>query len=114
MDGINNSEMILPLPKSINASELESHVWHLFVVRCQHRAALQKYLTDNGLQTLIHYPVPPHQQSAYRNWEMMNLPISEKIHNEVLSLPMGPTLTVEEVTQVIKACNNFSVSDASL
>lgn len=104
--GINNPAIILPtLPV-----DTECHVWHLFVIRCEQRDALQKYLHVQGIQTLIHYPIPPHKQSAYSEWSKLKLPLTEQIHDEMLSLPMGPTLTNEQVNAVILAINNFRYS----
>lgn len=102
LEGINNPAVILPIPHD------ESHVWHVFVVRCEQREALQQYLADQGIQTLIHYPIPPHQQQAYKEWNGKSLPVSELIHQQVLSLPMGPAITKEQVALVIKACNSFN------
>ena len=98
----------LPLDDT-DAENYTQHVWHLFVVRTPHREALQKYLAENGVQTLIHYPIPPHKQQAYKEWNNLSYPISEKIHNEVISLPMSPTLGIEEANQVVTICNNFEV-----
>src|SRR5690606_33615624 len=92
LDGIKNPLIRLPL-KEVNAETYEQHVWHLFVIRTEHREALQKYLLEHGVQTLIHYPIPPHKQQAYKEWNDMSYPISEQIHDEVLSLPMGPSLS---------------------
>ena len=103
LQGINNPSITLP------THEGDSHVWHVFVVRCERRDELQKYLADNGIQTLIHYPVPPHQQQAYKEWNELSYPISESIHAEVLSLPIGPTMTMEDVNKVIQICNEFQL-----
>jgi len=108
MNGINNPAIILPLPSGTSASTLESHVWHLFVIRCNHRDELQKFLAKNDVQTLIHYPIPPHKQKAYTAWHELYFPISELIHSQVLSLPMGPMLTLEEAQQIVEICNRFS------
>ena len=97
----------LPLESDASALTLNSHVWHLFVVRCQQRDALQKHLAGHGVQTLIHYPIPPHQQQAYLKWNVLSFPLTEWMHQQVLSLPMGPTLTLEEASQVVGACNSF-------
>lgn len=100
---IKNPKIILPeLPENEN-----EHVWHLFVIRTENRDELQKYLTEKNIQTLIHYPIPPHQQNAYNEWNNMSFPISEKIHNEVLSLPISPVLEDEEIQTIIKVLNNF-------
>lgn len=98
---------LIVMPK-VNSEE--QHVWHLFVVRTAHRTALQDHLSASGVQTLIHYPIPPHQQAAYKEMNAQNFPLSEKIHQEVLSLPMGPTMTIDEVSQVISACNAFDIA----
>ena len=108
LNGIKNPLIQLPL-NEVNAETYAQHVWHLFVIRTEHRDILQKYLVDNGIQTLIHYPIPPHKQQAYKEWNDLSLPISEQIHAEVLSLPMGPTLTIDEVKEVIQWCNEFKV-----
>lgn len=99
---INNSKIILP--KIISQ---ESHVWHLFVVRTEDRNSLQEYLTTNNIQTVIHYPIPPHKQEAYQELNHLSLPISEKIHDEVLSLPLSPVLTNEDVNEVIRVLNLY-------
>jgi dTDP-4-amino-4,6-dideoxygalactose transaminase len=108
MDGIHNPAITLPLESGTSALTLSSHVWHLFVVRCQQRDALQKHLANHGVQTLIHYPIPPHQQQAYPLWNVLGFPLTEVIHQQVLSLPIGPTLTLEEANHVVHACNIFS------
>lgn len=100
--GINNRAIILPTKEQDSA-----HVWHVFVIRCERRDELQKYLAKKGVQTLIHYPIPPHQQPAYKEWNDRIYPISEKIHAEVLSLPMGPTMAMEDVDSIINAVNSF-------
>jgi dTDP-4-amino-4,6-dideoxygalactose transaminase len=100
---ISNPKIILPE----NPANVNEHVWHLFVIRTQNRDELQKYLTENGIQTLIHYPIPPHKQDAYKEWNNQSFPISEKIHEEVLSLPISPVMTEEEVEKVIEIVNRF-------
>ncbi|MDI1300841.1 MAG: DegT/DnrJ/EryC1/StrS family aminotransferase [bacterium] len=104
LNGINNPAIGLPQPGSEGR-----HVWHLFVVRCKQRAALQKHLTGCGVQTLIHYPVPPHKQQAYTQWGTQSYPLTEQIHEEVLSLPMGPLMRPEDIAVVVDACNSYSV-----
>ena len=101
LEGLDNPAITLPVPHD------EAHVWHVFVIRCEQREALQKHLADQGVQTLIHYPIPPHQQQAYKEWNTHSYPISEMIHQQVMSLPMGPTITDEQVAAVIAACNSF-------
>jgi dTDP-4-amino-4,6-dideoxygalactose transaminase len=100
---INNPKVFLPnLPESP-----ENHVWHLFVVRTKERQALQDFLTENGIQTLIHYPIPPHKQEAYKKMNDFSLPITEMIHEEVLSLPISPVMDDAEVENVIELINKF-------
>jgi len=108
MGGINNELIRLPLERGVSPLTLESHVWHLFVVRSDKRNALQKHLADSGVQTLIHYPIPPHKQKAYELWNELSFPFTEQIHNEVLSLPIGPTMSLEDATAVVNACNSFN------
>lgn len=102
MQNIKNDYIRLP-----EVSEKETHVWHLFVIRTAHREALQAHLARNKVQTLIHYPVPPHKQKAYSEWNSLSYPVTEQIHDEVLSIPLGPTMTQEDVDAVINACNSF-------
>lgn len=87
----------------------DNHVFHLFVIRTEKRKELQDYLKENGIETMIHYPVPPHKQKAFSpetsGWNNLSFPITEKIHNEVLSLPISPIMTVDEVDFVIQKLN---------
>lgn len=83
------------------------HVWHLFVVRARNREHLKSYLSENGVQTIIHYPIPIHKQDAYREFQDLVLPVTEKIHKEVLSLPIGPTLSREEAARVVEVINKY-------
>ena len=106
LNGIKNPLIQLPL-MHINAETYEQHVWHLFVICTKHREALQKYLLNHGVQTLIHYPIPPHKQQAYKEWNNLSYPISEQIHDEVLSLPMGPSLSAVDAERIIALCNQF-------
>lgn len=99
---IKNDKIILPF-----WDLSENHVFHLFVIRTENRNTLQQYLLENGIQTVIHYPIPPHQQKAFSNWNHLSFPITEKIHDEVLSLPMSPVLTKEEVGFIISILNNY-------
>lgn len=99
---IKNEKIILPF---WNFSE--NHVFHLFVIRTQKRNDLQAYLLENDIQTMIHYPVPPHKQKAFPQWNNLSFPITEKIHNEVLSLPISPVLTDLEVSFIIEIINKY-------
>lgn len=101
-ESITNPKIILP-----KVAVDDAHVWHLFVVRVKNRSELQQFLTDNNIQTVIHYPIPPHKQEAYKEWNSLSFPISEKIHDEVLSLPLSPVMTKEEVNKVVEVINRF-------
>ncbi|MEZ9596453.1 DegT/DnrJ/EryC1/StrS family aminotransferase [Shewanella sp. 10N.261.52.F9] len=83
------------------------HVWHLFVIRTKYRDDLQQFLGTQGIETLIHYPIPVHKQKAYSDFHNMSLPITERIHTEVLSLPMDPTMRAEDVDFVVRTINSF-------
>ena len=96
-----------PLVTKPSGGPEEANVWHIFPVRCSRRDELQKHLAARGIQTLIHYPIPPHRQKAYPQWHGLSLPITEQIHREVLSLPISPVLTDEEADLVIEAVNDF-------
>ena len=85
----------------------ESHVWHLFVIRSEARDDLHQFLAESGIQTLIHYPIPAHQQKAFSIWKKNVYPLTESIHKEVLSLPMSPSLSETQVNLVAEAVNSF-------
>lgn len=108
--GIQNPAIRQPIPADSTLALQEQHVFHLYVVRTEQRDAMQKYLNAEGIQTLIHYPIPPHQQQAYKSWNGYSLPVTEAIHREVLSLPISPVMTDEEVAAVIQACNAFGTN----
>lgn len=101
-DGIRHPLIQLPL-----AAQEEQHVWHLFVVRSTYRDALQQHLQGRGVQTQVHYPVPPHQQPAYPHLHALSLPLTEALQREVLSLPIGPAMSDADVDTVIDACRTF-------
>lgn len=109
LKNINNPAVVLPFNNAISdIQNYTNHVWHVFVIRCEQREALQKHLQEHGIQTLIHYPIPPHQQQAYKEWNTRSFPVSELIHQQVLSLPMGPTLSMHEVHKVVTTVNGFN------
>jgi dTDP-4-amino-4,6-dideoxygalactose transaminase len=85
-----------------------NHVFHLFVIKTKERDRLKQYLTDLGIETMIHYPLPPHKQFAYAEWNNLSFPVSEEIHNTVLSIPISPVMTMEEATIVIEALNKYN------
>lgn len=101
-ENIKNEKIVLPKPY-----KEESHVWHLFVIRTKDRDKLQEYLKIKGIQTLIHYPIPPHKQNAYKEWNNLSFPITEKIHKEVLSLPISPVMNKEEAFYIAQILNEF-------
>lgn len=107
LKNIVNKHIALPLSADQDALTFMEHVWHLFVVRSEHREALQIHLKERGVQTLIHYPIPPHKQQAYKAWGYKSYPITEAIHREVLSLPISPIMPVEDAFAVVDACNSF-------
>jgi dTDP-4-amino-4,6-dideoxygalactose transaminase len=86
----------------------KDHVFHLYVIRTKDRSRLQSYLKDNGIETLVHYPIPPHQQQAYREWQHLSFPGTDAIHHEVLSLPINPIIEKKHVLNVINELNRFS------
>jgi dTDP-4-amino-4,6-dideoxygalactose transaminase len=100
--GIQNSQIILP-----SIPDYGANVFHIFPVRIEKRDGFQKYLLDNGIQTIIHYPIPPHKQKCYEQWNSMNLPLTEMIHEQELSLPMSPTLTDEQIDYIIEIINKY-------
>lgn len=99
---IKNKNIILPYYDSES-----SHVWHLFVIRTQKRDELQSYLSSKEIQTIIHYPIPPHKQACYKEFGHLSLPITEQIHKEVLSLPISPVMSIQEAEFVVKTLNDF-------
>lgn len=101
-ENIKNPKIILPQAYDENA-----HVWHVFVVRTDNRKALQKHLENNDIQINIHYPTAPHKQEAYKEWNHLTYPITEKIHQEVLSLPISPVMTNEEIKRVVEVVNEI-------
>ncbi len=110
LKGITNPDITLPHPDngSVAVEHNHEHVWHLFIIRHAQRDRLQAHLEANGIQTLIHYPTPPNKQLAYKSMNHLDFDITNTIHEQVLSLPIGPVMTPEEVQKVIDALNNFS------
>ncbi|MDV0438240.1 DegT/DnrJ/EryC1/StrS family aminotransferase [Xanthomonas sacchari] len=103
LHGITHPQIALP-----QVEDPAAHAWHLFVVRCAQRDALQQHLQAHGVQCLVHYPTPPHRQPAYPELVALQLPLCERLGEEVLSLPIGPTLDDAAVAQVIDACQRFA------
>lgn len=94
-------------PKLYICSDMRENVFHIFPVFCETRDHLQRFLADNGIQTLIHYPIPPHKQECYRAWNNLCLPITERMHREELSMPLNQTLTDNEVEMIVSTLNNY-------
>lgn len=101
-ENIQNPLVTLPtlMPK-------EQNVYHLFPLLCEHRDALQQHLSENGIGTVIHYPIPPHRQECYKEWNGMSLPNTEYIASHELSLPIGPSISLSEIGKIIKSINSF-------
>ena len=99
---IKNNKIVLP-----QWDESKNHVFHLFVIRTTDRLVLQNYLKERGIETMIHYPIPPHKQKALSSLNHLIFPITEKIHNEVLSIPMNSSLTNDEIDQIIQTLNQY-------
>ncbi|MFV0418230.1 MAG: DegT/DnrJ/EryC1/StrS family aminotransferase [Dysgonomonas sp.] len=105
-DHINNKDIVLPVWENI-----EEHVFHLYVVRTKKRDALQTYLLEHGVQTQIHYPFCIHKQKAYSECNMLNLPVTERVQNEVLSLPLYPSLTTKEIDKICSLLNSWDINE---
>ena len=85
----------------------ENNVYHQFPILCERRDELQEYLKENGIQTLIHYPIPPHKQECYKDWNDRSYPITEKIHDQELSIPMNQVVSAAEAVEVVNVLNSF-------
>ena len=105
IENITNPAIITPEVK-----DWDANVFHIFPIRCKQRDELQQYLAEKDVQTIIHYPVPPHKQACYREWNNLSFPITEQIHREELSLPISQVLTDAEAEMVVKIVNSFSVT----
>ena len=105
LQGIDHPSITLPTVR-----DFDSHVFHIFPILCEDRDSLMRHLRDNGVATLIHYPVAPHRQAAYREWDRLSLPVTEHIHSCELSLPISPVLTDEETEKIIGIINNWVTS----
>jgi dTDP-4-amino-4,6-dideoxygalactose transaminase len=104
---IKNAKIILPTVSLRGTKQSNNHVFHLFVIRTENRDELQSYLLENGIQTMIHYPIPPHKQKAFSNWNHLSFRITEKIHHEILSLPISPVMTNDEVDFVVSILKQY-------
>ena len=108
INGIKDTLIKLPLDKDVDPLYYDRHVWHLFVIRTERRDDLQKYLAENGIETLIHYPIPPHKQKAYKELNYLKLPVTEKLSKEILSIPIYPYMLPDEIEKVIETLNSFN------
>jgi dTDP-4-amino-4,6-dideoxygalactose transaminase len=104
IENIKHPDIILPI-----VEDWDAHVFHLFPILTPKRDKLQEYLKENGVQTLIHYPIPPHKQQAYQDWNGLSFPITEKIHAQELSLPMSPIINPFDIAEVCQLINNYQV-----
>lgn len=102
LKSIKNDKLLLP-----KVIDRKSHVWHVFAVRTKERNKFAEYLSGRGIETLVHYPIPPHKQKAYFEWSKQKYPITEEIHNTVISLPLYQTMQEKEISQIIKVCNEY-------
>lgn len=100
----NISHPLINLPRRMPDA---NNVYHIFPILCPERDRLQEYLTQQGIQTLIHYPIPPHKQECYRQWNAMSLPVTERIHRQELSIPISPVLSLDEAKTIVRAINAF-------
>jgi dTDP-4-amino-4,6-dideoxygalactose transaminase len=105
---IKNNLITMPIDKNISLEDLKHHVFHLFVVRVKHRGEFQSHMSKHKVETMIHYPIPPHKQDAYLNYNNLSFPITEKIHKEVVSLPISPIMDNADISRVIKAANSYN------
>ena len=106
IDNVKNPHLDVP-----GREYMENNVFHIFPVMCKERDRLQKYLSEHGIQTVIHYPIPPHKQECYRQLEHLDLPITEKIHREELSIPCNQVLTEDEVMKITDVLNGFKMKN---
>lgn len=107
INNINNPLIKLPFSNGTDVTNQRNHVFHLFVVKVRDRKSFTDHLLDFGIQTMVHYPIPPHLQKAYSEFNSIELKITEHIHNQVVSLPISQVLTEKEVEDVIRACNTY-------
>ncbi len=102
LEHIDNEKIVLPQP-----TDFQSHVFHQFVLRTKERNLFKKYLSEQEIDSIIHYPIPPHQQDAYREWNDLSYPVTEQIHQEIISIPIRENLTDSEIFYIIEQINRF-------
>lgn len=108
LTGIQSDAIELPC-MPLDVTDHLQHVWHLFVIKSPYRTQLQQHFDQHAVQTLIHYPIPPHKQAAYAEWQQHSYPISEALHHTVMSLPISPSQSIEDTQKIIQICNQFKV-----
>ncbi len=108
LDNIANKFVTLPYPPNFKVLEIEQNVWHVFPVLIKERNGFQQYLSDNNIQTVIHYPIPPHQQNAYAEWRDESFPVTEVIHSQIISLPISPVMQQKDYETVCNVVNAYS------
>ena len=99
---LKNEKIILPAVR-----KGATHIWHQFVIRTNQRQELIDYLYDKGIGTIIHYPIPPHKQECYKEWNKLSYPITEEIHNTIISLPISPVMVEDEIIKVVEVINKY-------
>lgn len=109
LQNINNDLITLPYSPGTSVTNFIDNVWHVFPVRVNSRDHFKDYLTENHIQTVIHYPIPPHKQPAYAIWNSDSYPVSEAMHQTIISLPISPVMPIEDVEQVCRIVNNYSL-----
>jgi len=102
LDNIKNEKIILP-----KIYDESANVWHVFPVRTKNRNEFQEYLKQNDIQTLIHYPIPPHKQECFKEWNNLSFPITEEIHNTIISIPISPVMEEDEIKKVVEIINKY-------
>jgi dTDP-4-amino-4,6-dideoxygalactose transaminase len=106
LENIKNPRIILPEP-----GKEGEHVWHLFVIRTKNREEIQKQLDEQQIQTLIHYPIPPHKQICYKDWNNYQFPITERIHEQIISIPISPIIEIHEVEKICNIMNSYNINE---
>jgi dTDP-4-amino-4,6-dideoxygalactose transaminase len=107
INNIKNDKIVLPVKAGISVVDMLSHVWHVFAVRTNDRDHFREYLLKNGIETIIHYPIPPHKQPAYKKWNNYSYPITEQIHKEIISLPISPVTSDNEAKFIVNLINRY-------
>jgi len=103
LNNISNPQIILPAPPL----DKNAHVWHIFPIRTNDRERLQEFLKNRDINTMVHYPIPPHKQRAFKEWNHLSFPVTELIHEQILSLPISPVLTKEEAETIAEAVDQY-------